>query len=564
MHRFDSVVGLCAPALVAWLISSSVLAQATAPAGKAYLLQVTKGQKPNDIGSDDGITKMTIEKSAELGGDALKVVFSAGDSIGDKSAKVKNWKSFASLRFQTFNPSDKELTLYLNANHKRTTSFQTRVTQPFKVKPGKGEVVIGIDELSNVNGSAPDLSVVGKWWINCEQNETPTVFFGDLILEGGDAPAAAPGGLNITSFLPAGGFRVQGTIGDQKVDLTITPIGGSTANVAAPKISVAGDPKRLERIRAAKMPKIDKVIAFDTPEADAVLAALEVYPPDNPWNLVVSDWPLHPQSKDLIASVGTDKFLRGNEDMCFVIVPPNQPLIDVKLAGSPAECDPGPFPVPDSLPIEGFPKSLGKDGKPLSLAEAQRRPEKYDGDRHAIILDPTAGKLYEFFVMGKTKTGWMAEQSSVFNLRSNKLRPDGWTSADAAGLPIFPAIVRYDELARGEIEHPLRVTIRRSRKDYVYPATHHAGHGEDDNLPRMGERMRLRQDFDVTGFSPMVQTILRCLKKYGMFVADNGIEWAVSIAPDRRLPEFHSELRKVKGADFEVVVPPAGYEPPTH
>ena len=120
-----------------------------------------------------------------------------------------------------------------------------------------------------------------------------------------------------------------------------------------------------------------------------------------------------------------------------------------------------------------------------------------------------------------------------FDLKSNRLRPDGWTSSDAAGLPIFPAVVRYDELKRGAIEHALRVTVVKTRRAYVYPATHYASPHTDENLPRMGERIRLRQDFDVSGFSPEVQTILKALKKYGMFVADNGIDWAVSVAPDR-------------------------------
>ncbi|HEY4262762.1 MAG TPA: hypothetical protein VGM98_21565, partial [Schlesneria sp.] len=215
------------------------------------------------------------------------------------------------------------------------------------------------------------------------------------------------------------------------------------------------------------------------------------------------------------------------------------------------------------LPIEGWPKIRTEDGKKLTLAEVQRRPAKYEGDRHAIIVDPVAGKLYEFFVMGKTADGWAADQSSIFDLKSNRLRPDGWTSADAAGLPIFPAIIRYDELQRGEIEHAMRFTISRSRKAYVYPATHHAGHGMDESLPRMGERFRLRQDFDTTRFSPDVKTILKGLKKYGMLVADNGLDWSLSMAPDPRIPDIHEELRKVKGEDFEVVIPPEGYQPPT-
>ncbi len=141
-------------------------------------------------------------------------------------------------------------------------------------------------------------------------------------------------------------------------------------------------------------------------------------------------------------------------------------------------------------------------------------------------------------------------------MKTNKLRPDGWTSTDAAGLPIFPAVVRYDELKRGMVAHAMRVTVRRSRRAYVAPATHFASRSSDPNLPRMGERIRLRGDFPLEGFSPAAQAVLKGLKKYGMFVADNGLEWAISVAPDPRIAPLHEEMRRVKGADFEVVTPP--------
>jgi hypothetical protein len=158
--------------------------------------------------------------------------------------------------------------------------------------------------------------------------------------------------------------------------------------------------------------------------------------------------------------------------------------------------------------------------------------------------------------------GWQASCEATFDLKSNKQRPDGWTSSDAAGLPIFPAIIRHDELKRGSIDHAMRVTVKRTRRAYVYPATHYASRLTDENLPRMGERIRLKKDFDTSKFSPEVKTILEGLKKYGMFVADNGIDWALSCAPDMRIPVLHEELRKVKGSDFEVIVPPQGYKPP--
>jgi hypothetical protein len=594
----------CSFVIVACACSALVLStgqlSAQAPGAPSALLAVSNGQIPNDTGLD-GETKMTIAKSAELGGNALKVVFAAGDSFGDRSAKVKNWKPFSHIRFNVFNPTQEDVHLDFNVNHKGTSAFETRVVHGIDLSAGKNEVSIAIAELANTDGSAPDLANVVKWFINCEEEKTPTLFFSDIVLGGADtvvptassaapartaAPAAeaaaAPIGVPGLGSVPSGGLRVQGTIGDAKVDLIVTPIGnGATINAApasgatsarratpaSPQSSesalVTGDPARLKRLRATKMPKVTKVIDFNTPEADAVVSALEVFPPNNPWNLVVSDWPLHPLSRELVESIGTDKPLRANSDMCYIIVPPNQPLINVTIDEAPDESDPGPFPIPQNLPIEGWPKWQAKDGSRPTLAAIQNRPAAYEDDRHAIIIDPTAGKLYEFFVMGRTADGWSASSAATFDLKSNKLRPDTWTSADAAGLPIFPAVVRYDELQRGEIEHALRFTIRRSRKEYVYPATHQAGHGDEENLPRMGERFRLRQDFNTAGFSPNVRTILKALKKYGMFVADNGIEWALSVAPDPRIPEIHAELRKVKGADFEVVQFPPGYEPPT-
>jgi hypothetical protein len=323
-------------------------------------------------------------------------------------------------------------------------------------------------------------------------------------------------------------------------------------------------PPRGERIKAAKMPAVTAPVLFDTPEADAICSALEVFPPDNPWNQAIEDWPLHPNSKAIVASVGADKPMRYNPDMAFVLVPPDQKKVDVKLVEYPDESDKGPYPVPDVVPIEGWPADYHRDPKRkgLTLDDVQRDKLNEGGDRHAIVVDPTNRVAYEFYQMKKTAAGWQAACAAVFDLKTNKLRPDGWTSADAAGLPIFPAVVRYDELKRGLVDHAMRVTVRRTRKAYVYPATHHASRLTDENLPRMGERLRLRKDFDVSKFSPEVQAILKGLKTYGMLVADNGIEWAISVAPDPRIPSLHAELRRVKGSDFEVVAPPPGYKPP--
>lgn len=328
-------------------------------------------------------------------------------------------------------------------------------------------------------------------------------------------------------------------------------------------VGVKIDKERLERFRNAKMPEIDRPIAFNTPEADKILEALEVFPPDNPWNILVDEWPVHPRSKQIVEGIGADKPLRYNTDMNFVLVPPNQPKIDVKIVSYPDESDKGPYPVPEILPIEGWPASCTRDSrfKGMTLDEVQRDSRKQGGDRHGIVVDPVNRMLYEFFTMKKTDAGWEAGCAAIFDLKSNKLRPDGWTSADAAGLPIFPATVRYDELQRGKIEHALRFTVRRTKREYVYPATHFASRLTEPDLPRMGERFRLKKDFDTSKFSREVRIILEALKTYGMFVADNGIEWAMSCSPDERIPVLHEELRRLKGSDFEVVTPPPGYKP---
>lgn len=322
---------------------------------------------------------------------------------------------------------------------------------------------------------------------------------------------------------------------------------------------------RLDRLKASKMPNFDQPVSFDTEEADAILAALETFPPDNPWNISVESWPIAANSKAIIAAIGADKPFRCNSDMGFVLVPPNQKKINVKITEYSDESDKGPYPVPPQTPIEGWPASYKRDEatQGLSLEDVQRGKPNLEADRHGIVVDPVNRKLYEFYRLTKTDKGWTAEQASIFDLASNKLRPDGWTSSDAAGLPIFPAVVRYDELKRGKIEHALRVTFKNTRRAYVYPATHFASNKKDENLPRMGERFRLRKDFDTSKFSPNAKIILEALKTYGMLNADNGIDWAVSISPDERIPEMHDEMRKVKGADFEVVTPPVGYVPPT-
>ena len=306
-------------------------------------------------------------------------------------------------------------------------------------------------------------------------------------------------------------------------------------------------------------PKVDKPTLFNTKEADAVVSAMQIFPVDNPWNADVSKWPLHKNSDAIVASIGKDKPLRCNSDMGYILVPSNQKLVEVKLVEYPDESDKGPYPVPDGITIEGWPKSYttDRDAKTAPpLEDIQRDKANERGDRHAIVVDPGKRMLYEFYQLKKTDAGWQAAGAAIFDLKSNKLRPDGWTSTDAAGLPLFPAIIRYDEVQKGVVGHAMRVTVKNTRRAYVYPATHFASRKTDENLPRMGERLRLKADYDIRGFSKEVQAIFKGLKKHGMLVADNGIDWALSSAPDERIPSLHEELRKVKGSAFEVVEMP--------
>jgi hypothetical protein len=275
------------------------------------------------------------------------------------------------------------------------------------------------------------------------------------------------------------------------------------------------------------------------------LAGCPVFPLDNVWNVTIDQLPVHPNSPAYVTTIGASKIVHpdfgsgtwngGPIGIPFVIVSGNQPKVNITFEYS-DESDPGPYPIPPDAPIEGGSQSTG--------------------DRHVLVLDRDNCMLYETFSTYPQPNGsWTAGSGAIFNLRSNALRPSGWTSADAAGLPILPGLVRYEEVVSGEIRHAIRFTAPQTRKAFVWPARHYASSLTGLNYPPMGQRFRLKANFDISRFSPEVQVILRALKRYGMILADNGSSWYISGAPD---PGWNndvlvSELGQVKGSDFEAI-----------
>ncbi len=273
------------------------------------------------------------------------------------------------------------------------------------------------------------------------------------------------------------------------------------------------------------------------------LGTLQIFPADNPWNQDVSGLPVHPNSANYLATIGLERGLHPDFGTVwegapigipYVVVHGDQTRVPVSFDYD-DESDPGPYPIPPDAPIEGGPNA--------------------DGDRHILVIDSDNRMLYELYDAHPSGNGWTAGSGAVFDLTSNALRPAGWTSADAAGLPIFPGLARYDEIVeQGELRHALRFTVSQSQSAYIPPATHEASSSTDPNRPPMGLRVRLKASFDVSPYPPCVQVILRGLKRYGMIVADNGSNWYVSGAPDSRWNDDElGQLRNVKGHDFEVV-----------
>ncbi|MEA2451741.1 MAG: hypothetical protein QOG04_451 [Actinomycetota bacterium] len=270
-----------------------------------------------------------------------------------------------------------------------------------------------------------------------------------------------------------------------------------------------------------------------------------IFPADNQWNLPVDDLPVLGNSDAIVRSIGlstglhpdfgSGRYQGARIGIPFVTVPGDQKKVPVRFRYA-GESDDGPYPIPKDAPIEG-----GRGS---------------DGDRHVIVVDKAACKLYELFAAYPRDGGasWRAGSGATWDLNSNHLRPKGWTSADAAGLPILAGLVRYNEVADGVIDHALRFTVSETRRAFIYPARHYASDLTRRSLPAMGQRLRLKQGFDISGFPAQVQVILKALKRYGMIVADNGSDWYISGAPNGgwNNSALH-RLGEVHGRDFEVV-----------
>ncbi|MEO8739181.1 MAG: hypothetical protein ABI537_05695 [Casimicrobiaceae bacterium] len=277
--------------------------------------------------------------------------------------------------------------------------------------------------------------------------------------------------------------------------------------------------------------------------ASATLSVPPLFPANNIWNRAIDTLPVDARSDAYVATIGATRTVHPDfgtvyagapNGIPYSIVPSTQPRVAVTFMYS-SESDPGPYPIPPDALIEGGPQS--------------------NGDRHVLIVDRDAHKLYELFAAYPNGDGtWRAGSGAIFDFSGNALRTAGWTSADAAGLPIVPGLVRYEEVFAGEIPHALRFTAPQTRNTYVWPARHQASSLSGLNYPPMGQRFRLKASVNISSFGPNVQVILRALKKYGMFLADNGSSWYLSGAPDPRWSddELH-QLGALHGSDFEAV-----------
>ena len=277
----------------------------------------------------------------------------------------------------------------------------------------------------------------------------------------------------------------------------------------------------------------------DPPGRSPTLAGCPVFPPDHIWNRAIDAAPVHASSDVWVDTIGRGRpvhpdFGSGLWEgapigIPYATVDASQPKVAVSFY-YPGESDAGPYPLPGDVPVEG------------------------GGDRHALVVDVDDCVLYEVFDVSYDGGSWEGGSGAIFDLEGYALRPDGWTSADAAGLPILPGLVRFEEVEAGIITHALRFTVPQTRNEYVWPARHQASDLTGSQYPPMGQRFRLKADVDISGFSQQAMVVAEALKKYGMILADNGSAWYLSGAPDERWDnQALRDLKSLRGDDFEAV-----------
>lgn len=313
------------------------------------------------------------------------------------------------------------------------------------------------------------------------------------------------------------------------------------------------------------LPAVTNSILFNTNNADAVLSTMQIFPVTNPWNEDISRRPLLPNSDVMItqinSDVGANVKLKLFQEMNFVLVPDTQPLVSNKFVMYASDSDfnggkspYGLYPTPTNMPIEAWPTGTG------AQTLVQWQANNNGDDRHSIIVQPGAGTIYETWKAWRNGTNWQAANGAIFNLNTNRLRTDGWTSGDAAGFPMFPAVVRYDECERGMVEHACRLVVVVSRSEHIYPATHDAGSVDSSqtNYPAMGQRLRLKAGFVIPGtWTKEEKALALGLKKYGAMVSDNSSSFfSISITPDNRWGNAFTHLTgsgAIAITNFEVI-----------
>jgi len=307
------------------------------------------------------------------------------------------------------------------------------------------------------------------------------------------------------------------------------------------------------------LPVITNALLFNTPEADAAVSAMQIFPRDNGWNEDISQRPLLINSAAMMTQITNDlatnrQTLRPFYEMNFVLVPDAQPPVSIAWDLYGDESDPSPYPFPTNTPVETWPRQLPG----WTLTAWQRTND--GGDRHSIAVMPGSNLVWETWqtiYRTNSPTNWHAANGAKFNMNSNTLRPPGWTSGDAAGLSMFGGLVRYDECQRGMVEHALRLVVKKTRQQYIYPATHQAGSvpASSTNTPAMGQRLRLKSNFNIpTNWTTEEKAVLRALKKYGAIVADNGGFFSISVVPDQRFANnAFDHLSTIGVTNFEVI-----------